>query len=143
MPVAELVRRVEEGWRPFRGAVGARRDALDERTSTGWRLRDLVAHVVGWEGETARRLTIFRIDGVRLEPFLGTDALNAESVARYGRMSVPLLLDELDRTHDALVHEVRTLSDDELLRNDAWAELIVAANTFDHYAEHAAEIAAS
>lgn len=140
MHVAELVTRIDDGWRTFRDAVTAHRSSLEARTSLGWRYRDLVAHVLGWEGETARRLAVFRIDGVQFEPFLGTDELNAESVERYGRLSVSGLLDELDRTHDLLLGEVRRLTDVQLRENDAWAEFIVSGNTYRHYAEHVREL---
>ena len=123
MRLTELVALVDDGWRPFRASVRERESHLDERTGTGWRVRDLVAHVVGSEGETARRLAIFRVDGVRLEPFLGADELNAESVRRYGAMSVARLLDELDRTHAGLVGEIRALSEAQLGADGAWAEL--------------------
>ena len=132
----DLVSHIEAGWRPFRAAVDAHRAALERRTSSGWRFRDLVAHVAGWEGDVARRLAVYRIDGVQLEPHLGADELNAEHVARYGRMSTALLLEELDRTHELLVLEVRKLSKAQLRRNSAWAEGIVATNTFRHYADH-------
>lgn len=142
MRVTRLVTLVDAGWRGFRDAVRDRESRLDDTTATGWRLRDLVGHVVGWESETARRLAIFRVDGVQLEPFLGTDELNAESVRRYGALSTARLLDELDRTHSRLVGEVRSLSEAQLGQNDGWAASIVAGNTYEHYAEHAAEIAA-
>ena len=135
---AAVLARVARGWVPFRAAVRA---ADAERTiSAGWRVRDLVAHVLGWEAETARRLAVFRRDGVQLEPPLPTDELNADSVARYGRLRLRTLLDELDRTHAALVHEIGALSDAELRANDAWARTIIAGNTYDHYAEHESEV---
>ncbi|OLC53993.1 MAG: hypothetical protein AUH85_12780 [Chloroflexi bacterium 13_1_40CM_4_68_4] len=141
MHVIDLVRRIDDAWLAFRAAVTAHRGGLEERTSVGWRYRDLVAHVLGWEGETARRLAIFRVDGVQFEPFLGADELNAESVARYSRLSVGGLLDELDRTHELLLGEVRNLSEAQLRHNQSWAESVVAGNTYRHYAEHARELA--
>ena len=137
--MSELVHRIDEGWGTFRAAVTARRGGLDQRTPAGWRYRDLIAHVLGSEGETARRLAILRIDGVQLEPFFAADELSAESVARYSRLSVGGLLDELDRTHQALLGEVRGLSEAQLRQNRSWAEAVVARATFRHYAEHASE----
>jgi hypothetical protein len=137
--VSELIRHIEEGWGAFRAAVTARRGGLEGRTPAGWRYRDLIAHVLGSEGETARRLAIFRIDGIRLEPFLTADELSAESVARYSRLSVGGLLEELDRTHQVLLAEVRSLAEAQLRQNESWAEAVVAGNTYRHYAEHAGE----
>ncbi|OLC53296.1 MAG: hypothetical protein AUH85_14495 [Chloroflexi bacterium 13_1_40CM_4_68_4] len=133
-----LLERVAESWREFRGSV--REDDLARVTSAGWRVRDLLAHVVGWEAETARRLAVFRHDGVQLEPLLPVDEFNSDSVSRYARLSATTLLDELDRTHRALVAEVGSLSDEQLRENGAWAAAIVAGNTFEHYAEHRQEL---
>src|SRR5207253_2898161 len=58
---ADLLGVVQTPWVAFRLAIGAiGRPGLEEKTSTGWTYKDLVAHAAAWEDRTAERLRQFR-----------------------------------------------------------------------------------
>src|SRR5256885_4642585 len=60
----DLLALVQTSWIPFRLAIGAiGLPSLEEKTSTGWTYKDLVAHASAWEDRTAPRLRELRETG--------------------------------------------------------------------------------
>jgi hypothetical protein len=151
---SELLARVDEGWRAFRDAIrGLGRGRMDEPTGGGWTFRDLIAHVAAWEDITARRLRTFRESGGQTRPseIADVDTFNAGVVASHRLVGAEALLDELDTAHRRLVAEIAQLTEEQM-RHDVretpfgpatWVVAIVAGNSYGHYEEHAAELAAA
>ena len=111
---AELLARVDEGWRHFReGVRHVGRAGLAERTSAGGTYKDLVAHVAAALEEAPRRL-------------VGPEAMPGE----------------LDTAHRQLVAAVRGLRDEEVAgsSHDLGVLSIVAWCSYLHFDEHLAEI---
>lgn len=151
MTHAELLARVDGGWRAFREAVRhVGRARLAEQTGAGWSYHDLVAHVAGWHDLTARRLRAFRTRGtfpgagdeatLGIAAFTDTDEFNARLVSSHRLVGAEALLDELDATFHALRAELAQLTDEQLGADDGGIIKTVAGNTYGHYAEHAAEL---
>lgn len=147
----ELLARVDEAWRPFREAVrGIGRARIGEPTGAGWTYRDLIAHVAAWEDLTARRLRALRTTGhlpgpgeesaLGIAAFRDTDDFNARVVASHRLVGAEALHDELDTAHRALRAELEQLADERLHENDDEVIVVVAGNTYTHYADHAAEL---
>lgn len=147
----DLLRRIDEGWRPFRDAVrGLGRGRFGDTTPVGWTYRDLIAHVAAWEDLTARRLRKFRETG---EPGLpedaqDTDAFNARVAESHRLVGAEALVDELDTAHRRLTEEIARLSDEQIRQDvrptawgpQSWVVAVVAGNSFGHYREHAEEM---
>ncbi len=153
MTAAELLATVDAGWRRFREAVRhVGRAKMAEQTGAGWSYHDLVAHVAGWHDLTARRLRAYRTTGtfpgredessVGIPAFADADAFNTRVVASHRLVGPEALTDELDTTFRAVRTELSRLTDGQIRANDHWVVRQTAASTYDHYAEHAAELAA-
>ena len=167
---ADLGRRMDEAWKPFREAVAAApAAALEDRTPAGWTYKEMLAHVAAWHDLTARRLATFRASG-RTEPPTGPDAsrvfedlgfdpadreallkewhfdrFNAAVVTAAAGRSVADVLRDLDRSYDAMRAQVASLTDEQCAAAKAedgrsFVEAVVGGNSFGHYEEHRAEI---
>ncbi|MBM4421376.1 MAG: ClbS/DfsB family four-helix bundle protein, partial [Chloroflexi bacterium] len=125
----------------FRDAVRAvGRGGFERRTSVGWSVHDLVAHVAAWEAHAAGRLRAYRESGTP-PPFVGeVDALNAQFVASHRLVGAEALLDELDAAHRRLADELALLDEAAIAAHDGWVGKVIAANTFEHFAEHLREL---
>jgi hypothetical protein len=141
----DLLALVQTSWTPFRLAIGAiGLPSLEEKTSTGWTYKDLVAHAAAWEDRTASRLATLRESGATTYPGVDdTDEFNATVVERTRGRDAREVVGELDAAHGRIVGEIGKLSREQIHANDDWVIAIVAGNTYGHYADHLDEIFAS
>ena len=141
----DLLALVQTSWTPFRLAIGAiGLPGLEEKTSTGWTYKDLVAHAAAWEDRTVTRLRTFRESGAKTYPGVDdTDEFNAAVVERTRVRDAREVIGELDATHARIVGEIGKLTREEIHANDDWDIAVVAGNTYGHYADHLDEIFAS
>jgi hypothetical protein len=151
MTQAELLAKVDEGWRAFREAVRhVGRAKMGEPTGGGWTYHDLFAHIAGWHELTARRVRAFRTTGILPRPgdeatlgiptFKDADEYNAALVSSHRLVGAEALVDELDTTFRTLRGEVAQLSDEQIKGYRGGIITAVASNTYGHYAEHAKEL---
>jgi len=132
---------VQTPWLAFRLAIGAiGLPGLEEKTSTGWTYKDLVAHAAAWEDRTATRLRIFRESGANPPGVDDTDEFNAAVVVRTRGRDARDIVDELDAAHARILGEIQTLSPEQIHASEDWVVAIVAGNTYGHYAEHFDEV---
>ena len=143
--VDDLLALVQTSWTPFRLAVGAiGLPSLEEKTSTGWTYKDLVAHAAAWEDRTASRLATFRESGASTYPGVDdTDEFNAAVVERTRGRDASEVIRELDAAHDRIVAEIKNLTRELIHLKDDWPIAVVAGNTYGHYAEHFDEVFAA
>jgi hypothetical protein len=141
----DLVGLVQSSWTPFRLAIGAiGLPSLEEKTSTGWTYKDLVAHAAAWEDRAATRLETFRESGARTYPGVdNTDEFNGAVVERTRGRDAREVLGELDTAHARIIAEIGKLTREQIHTNDDWVIAVVAGNTYGHYADHLDEILAS
>jgi DinB family protein/mycothiol maleylpyruvate isomerase-like protein/uncharacterized protein DUF1706 len=141
----DLLALVQTSWTGFRLAIGAiGLPSLEEKTSTGWTYKDLVAHAAAWEDRTASRLATFRESRANAFPGVDdTDEFNAAVVERTRGRDAREVLNELDAAHARIVGEIGKLTREQMHPNDDWVIAVVAGNTYGHYADHLDEIFAS
>jgi hypothetical protein len=141
----DLLALVQTSWTPFRLAIGAiGLTGLEEKTSTGWTYKDLVAHAAAWEDRTARRLETLRESGANTYPGVDdADEFNAAVVERTRGRDAREVIGELDTAHRRIVGEIGKLIREQIHANDGWVVAVVAGNTYGHYADHLDEIFAS
>jgi hypothetical protein len=141
----DLVALVQTPWTGFRLAIGAIGLAgLEEKTSTGWTYKDLVAHAAAWEDRTASRLRTYReSDPKTLSGVDDADEFNAAVVERTRDRDARDVMGELDTAHARILEEIGRLTPDEIHANHDQAIAVIAGNTYGHYAEHLDEILAS
>ena len=141
----DLLSIVQTAWTGFRLAIGAIGiPGLEEKTSTGWTYKDLVAHAAAWEDRTASRLQTLRESGSNTYPGVDdADQFNAAVVERTRGRDAREVVGELDAAHARIADEIGKLSPEQIHANDDWVIAVVAGNTYGHYAEHLDEIFAS
>src|SRR5439155_645886 len=105
-PSDDLFGLVQTNWIGFRGLIVAIGLAgLEEKTSTGWMYKDVVAHAAAWEDRTASRLRTFHESG-EAKRYLGvddTDEFNAAVVERTRGRTASHVLRDVDDAHERLV----------------------------------------
>jgi hypothetical protein len=140
----DLLAIVQTSWTQFRLAIGAiGLPSLEEKTSTGWTYKDLVAHAAAWEDRTATRLWTFRESGGKTLAVDDTDEFNAAVVERTRGRDAREIIGELDAAHTRIIGEIGKLTREQIHANDDWVIAVVAGNTYGHYADHRDEIFAS
>ena len=121
------------------------------RDGGGWSIKDHVAHISGWEEYLLGVLAhdpahkAFGLDAATFET-LDTDGLNARLYERSRDRPPAEVLVTSKRTHERVLESLATISDDDLGKTIAalagdpsdnrtllWK---IAANTYEHYAEH-------
>ncbi len=154
--VIQQIEAIERGWRRLRDAVELLGpDGLDRRTSSGWTVKELVAHVAFWEEAVDPVVNaMFRGAEVRSEEWYGGDDLgvgpddpwpeasvhNAREAAWARARTPEEVLARWDRSHRRLLDVVATLTDDEVANDEYLARL--GATTSLHYTEHLPEVEA-
>jgi hypothetical protein len=128
---AATLRRFDETWTAFRGAIRERgRAGLMDPTPSGWSYRDMCAHAANWmqhavselEGE-ARSWTA--------ETIL---AENARTVEAHRLVGPEAMLDELDTSHRRVRETIAKIPDERI--RDPRVFGIVGFYTYLHWEEH-------
>src|SRR2546425_5347987 len=129
---------VQTPWTGFRLAIGAiGLPGLEEKTSTGWTYKDLVAHAAAWEERTATRLRTSRESGEGILPGVDdADEFNAAVVDRTRGRDAREVIRELDAAQERVVEEIRKLGPEQLHANDDRVIAVVAGHNYGHHAEH-------
>jgi uncharacterized protein (TIGR03083 family) len=139
--VAELVGRVEEGWRPFRDALDRiPESAFEEPVAGGWTRKQMLAHVAASHDLTAMQMRRFRETGQVPDVPTDEDALNAATAKEAAGRDAQTIVAEVRASYGRLLEEIRMLGDDDLAAADAWPVNVVAGNTHEHYADHLVDL---
>jgi hypothetical protein len=140
--VRNTLRRMDEAWEAFNERVRALpSEQLELSLGEGsWTRKQMLGHITTWHELTVDRLARFGESGEPVELPDDTDTINARaSRAAVGRTTGEIVLGIGD-SYRRLRREVTRLTDEQLAANDGWASSVIAGNTFDHYAEHLADL---
>lgn len=141
----DLLNDAAREYRAFYDAIqGLNEDHMTEVCLGTWSVRDIIAHISGWQRELApalERLT----RGERPIPagvnYDDVDAWNARFAAAKRETEVADVLLELDQSHEHFMHAAAQVPVDRYVPGKtAWK--IVDQNTAHHYREHAEQIRA-
>ncbi|MEX2547383.1 MAG: DinB family protein [Chloroflexota bacterium] len=137
----EIVARAEDGWRQFRAAAGAfPSERMDERLGDGWTRKQMLAHITAWHDMAHDRLGKMIMSG-RPEPSVDdADAFNARIARQAIGRTAGEILKEMEMTFNRLRRQLGRLNEEQLVANDGWAATVIAANTYEHYEEHWADV---
>jgi DinB superfamily len=142
--VRNTLRRMDEAWATFHERVGSLgNEQLTTRVGDGgWTRKQMLAHISTWHELTTERLLRFAESGepVAVPGDESEDSVNARAArASDGRTSGEVLVVMTD-THRRLRRTVAAMTDAQLAAHDGWAAAVIAGNSFDHYAEHLADL---
>jgi hypothetical protein len=142
---ADLVARIETGWRIFREAVRhLGRERLTRPIEGGWTYKDMLGHVAAWLEYVPARLREIRSG--RPDPVAWSDdaidAFNARAVEGRRLVGPEAILDELDTAYRRVLSEARTTTDEEVARSSHASETLslFARCTYLHFEEHYREL---
>jgi len=137
---AELIAKLRAAWLPFRGAV-ARIGLvpLGERTASGWTYKALLTHAARWLERVPLELED-RLAGRATQP-VDVEAVNAQATADAEKKTAHEVVGELDRAYVAARDAIQALPAESAIPPNVVA--FVGSETFEHFAEHQAELDAA
>lgn len=140
--VAETLHLVDEAWAGFYETLRRLRgEQLAERIDGGWTRKQMLAHIAAWHDLTIERLLAFMGDGEvhRLEE--DDDVVNARVARTAEGRTTGEILDAVESSFRRLRRQVGYLTDEQLAAHDGWPAAVIGGNTYEHYAEHAPDLA--
>jgi len=140
--VRELLSRIDAGWLAFLAAVvRIPGEWMDEHvTEGGWTRKQMLAHITTWHDLTHERLGRLMATGKQVDLRDDNDTINARAARQAVGKTAGEIVKDMEASFGKLRRQVQRLSDDQLQAGDAWAAQVVAGNTYDHYAEHIADL---
>jgi hypothetical protein len=138
--VAAMLAHIDGAWHAFWSlAVAFPTERMDEAIGRGWTRKQMLAHVAAWHDSATERLLALAATGER-RPADPVDVFNAR-VARVaaGRTSGEVL-NSADASLRRLRRQIEMLDDERLAADRGWAAGLIAANTYEHWREHEADL---
>ena len=141
----DLLNEAARQYRAFHEAIHGLNEAHMTEVWLGtWSVRDIIAHISGWQRELVQALERLA-RGERPIPdgtsYDDVDAWNATLAAANRELSVADMLLELDRSHESFLHAAAQIPEERYVP-DRTAWKIVDLNTARHYKEHGDQILA-
>lgn len=124
----------------------SRRELTELPIYEGWTIKDVLAHVLGWDQRVLRTLPLMVQNRASEVPSVEVDEYNAVSVAAWRDRSPAELLVEVQSTHRQIVDAIAALDHKEIdTRRERHGQIITIRSYVidvmtDHEREHAAEI---
>jgi hypothetical protein len=132
---AEALRRFDEVWKPFRGAIRERgRAGLMGATPSGWSYRDMCAHAGNWMQQAVTELEASEFRTWNAEKI---QAENDRAVEAHRLVGPAAMLDELDTSHRRIREAVAKISDERMADPKVFG--VVGFYTYLHWEEHLRE----
>jgi len=138
----ETLRRVDAGWAAFHAAAARfPSERMDEHlTEDGWTRKQMLAHIATWHDLTHDRLGKLIMSGKTATLDEATDAINARAARTAIGKTAGEIVKDNEATFNRLRRQLQRMSDDLLRRDRGWAAQVIASNTYEHYAEHMADL---
>ncbi len=137
-----LLARLEAEWRALQDSIaGATDAALLEPGAVGeWSVRDVLCHLTTWEEEFLKALPLV-LERKPFPRYGGIAAFNRREQERKRRLSLEQVRREMDRTHARVRSALEAVGDlDPAVERRLRHRLRL--DTYAHYREHAAQLAA-
>lgn len=147
-----LAHEMETRWEPFRALVTRLDGALERVTPVGWTAKEMLAHVAFWD-ETVEAVIVGMYRGqLRADWSFGSgyahaddgwppaEVHNAREAAWARDRTVEEVLGRLDRAHARALEVVRSITADEIERDDRFPKFVELKGA--HYDEHRPELEA-
>jgi hypothetical protein len=140
--IRALAARVDAAWAVFRSAAFRLPAEYmnDHLTEDGWTRKQMLAHIAAWHDMTADRIVKLALTGRPSTIDHDTDAINAVAARVAIGKTAGEVLKDVEATFNRLRRQMLRLSDAQLRIADDWAAQIIAGNTYEHYAEHIADL---
>ncbi|HWH23532.1 MAG TPA: DinB family protein [Candidatus Limnocylindria bacterium] len=140
--VRETLRLMDESFDTF-SAAAARLSAEEMNERLGeeaWTRKQMLNHVATWHDLATDRLIAFGASGKPIDLDEEDDAVNARAARVAEGKTAGEVLDAVSASYRRLRRHVANLADRQLAAADGWPAGIIAGNTYEHYAAHAADV---
>ncbi len=139
--LSEIFVLVDDGWRQFsRSASAFPNERMDERLNDGWTRKQMLAHISAWHDVAHDRLGKLILTGESAAFTDSADAFNARVARQAIGRTAGETLKEMEMTFNRLRRQLGRLTDEQLSADNGWAAQVIAANTYEHYEEHQADV---
>jgi hypothetical protein len=129
---ADVLRRFDETWTAFRGALReVGRAGLMNATPSGWSYRDMCAHAANWMQNAVTELGAGEFKSWTAQTI---QAENDRAVEAHRLVGAEAMLDELDTSHKRVRETIAKLTDERMA--DAKVFGVVGFYTYLHWEEH-------
>lgn len=124
----------------------SRRELTELPIYEGWTIKDVLAHVVGWDHRVLKTLPLMLQDRASEVASVEVDSYNRESVEAWRDKSLAEVLSEVQTTHRRILEIIAGLDHKEIdLRRERHGKIITIRSyvidvMIEHDREHAAEI---
>jgi hypothetical protein len=142
LTLRQLVARVDAAFGEFRAAAARYpKEHVDDRLGEDlWTRKQMLAHVAAWHDLTAERLIKMSLTGQSVALERDVDKVNASAARVAVGKTAGEVLKDVEATFGRMRRQLVRMTDVQLHADNDWAIRIVASNTFEHYAEHIAEL---
>ena len=141
--LAAIIERIGASWDDLEASYAGmgEEEMLVPGVTGDWSARDILAHVAVWDALALSVLPGILETGAHVELDEHIDAYNARMTEEKRHLSLDEVRQDLQETHQRLLDYLGTVDADAFAANEAFRERL-AADTWDHYPEHAAAIRA-
>ncbi len=139
--IDEMIRKIDAAWADFMASQPGMSDEelLVPGVTGEWSARDILAHVAVWDTYARNALPGILETGRPAASTEDTDTYNARMTEEKRGLSLEEVRTELEESHQRLLDYLRSLDPASIAGNTAFTERL-AADTWDHYPDHAAAI---
>lgn len=141
--LATIIDRIDASWQELQSSYAGLSDEemLEPGVTGDWSARDILTHVAVWDVLALSVLPGILESGEHVKLGEGLDTYNARMTEEKRGLSLDEVRQELEDTHRRLLEYLGAIDVDAFAANAAFRERL-AADTWDHYPEHAAAIRA-
>jgi hypothetical protein len=138
----QLLARIDARWRDFNQALDGLPDAtmLEKGVVEGWSVKDVMAHVATWDGETLKALPLI-MQSKRPPRYGGVDNFNARRYETNAGLSLPEAREALASTHQRLLDFLAGVPELWFATETRFRHRL-RLDTWGHYPEHTEAIRA-
>lgn len=135
--------RVEPAFHEFRNAAyGYPAEHMNDHIGDeGWTRKQMLSHIAAWHDLTTDRLIKMSLTGQPVPLDREQDAINAAAARVALGKTAGEVLKDVEASYARLRRQMLRMTDADLRLGDGWAAERIASNTYDHYAEHMADLA--
>jgi len=140
MKKQQLIDKLEYAWNAFQGSyAGLTLDQMLEPGVTGeWSVKDILAHVSTWEGESLKHLPDI-LEGIRppryLDLYGGIDSFNVQMSVRKRNLTLSEVQKQLEDTHLRLVEFIQNVPEEQFTTETRFRRRL-RLDTYSHYPIH-------
>jgi len=135
--------RVEPAFHEFRNAAyGCPAEHMNDHIGDeGWTRKQMLSHIAAWHDLTTDRLIKMSLTGQPVPLDREQEAINAAAARVALGKTAGEVLKDVEASYARLRRQMLRMTDADLRLGDGWAAERIASNTYDHYAEHMADLA--